>query len=687
MKIKSIKIVRGKSQPDIDTDMSSYNGKSKDDVIKYLENKYHGNVAHVGNINFYSLKSAIRDLCTVKEIPAQYKFACTKEIDDNLTLSQNIQRSKTIRDFFKTYPELKDEVELLVGAVSATSVHAGGIIIGDAKYPLRRYCGLQRSENNSTMATIWTKDEVAQLGYVKYDLLGLSAAAKMHQIRILLGQDPYTDFEEIDDPEVFRNIAMTAKNVNVFQFESGLGKKALLELLPMNINELSNASGIIRVVKSAQGRALYESYKKAVEQVQSGDKDSWMIKLRKEVKNDYNFKCLAKILENTYGVLIYQEQLAQFVQYLSKGKKNFTDGNLFRKALDKFGDKHGRDVNAIQGDVEKLKAWHTDLMKLLKENILEYLEEDGLKSKDPVVQDFLNFNLDADNNLPVPTKGILGMIITAAAYIFSRLHSIAYSHTSYWFMYHKYYNPLEFWLSALIVDGGNSEDVVNYINAMRTESGLEILPPDINKSDAQFNIDKELEAIRFGLGSIKNLGDKALQSIISIRKKAPFKDFADFCKRVEARVINKRVIESLIFSGCFDGFNPNRFEVYDEYYALRKETPEVEFQRTKAVLSDKEREYLGLNIVYISAIQKKIADCVDMSDMEDDDFERQKVAVEIVKIHEKVTKNGKPYLMYSVRCLKSSSKHNIFCWNKQDLGKEGDMKILTVLRKNGFISY
>lgn len=684
MKINKITVVRSKSNPDVDTDIGSFNNKSKDDIIKYLEDKYFGNVAHVGNINYYSLKSAIRDLATVREIPAQEKFICTNEIDNNLTLEDNIKRSKTIKDFFKKYPDMKPEVEMLVGAVSSTSVHAGGIIIGNAKYPLKRYCGLQRSEGNNTMATIWDKDDIAQIGYIKYDLLGLSAASKLHQIRILLGKNPYIDYEPIDDLDVFRNIALTAKNTNIFQFESGLGKKALLELLPMSIDELSNASGIIRIVKSEQGRILYDNYKKAVEQIQTGDPDLWKKKLRKEIKNDFNYKCLENILSTTYGVLIYQEQIAEMVKQFSRGKKTFTDGNIFRKALDKFGDKYNKtDPNTMQGNVQWLKEWHTDFIKIIKDPILSFIEEDGEKSKNKIIQDFLNFNLDENNHLPIPKHGILGMIITASAYIFSRLHSIAYSHTSYWFMYHKHYNPLEFWLSALIVDGGNTDDVVTYINAMKHESGLNILPPDINRSGAGFTIDKEFNTIRFGLSSIKNVGEKALESIINIRKKGEFKSIKDFCDRIDGRVVNKRVVESLLFAGCFDLLNSNnRLIAMSVYSALKKEEA---YPETKTYLSDQEKEVLGMNIIYKSAIEKKIEDCIPLDQLEDSD-DKQKIAIEIVEVLTKKTKFDKPYIMYRVKCLKSGSKGNLFSWNGVELGKEKELKIVRVIKKKGFIS-
>lgn len=682
-KIKSLRIIRPKQNPDVDLDIGEYRGKSKNDIIKYLEDRYFGNVAHVGNINFYSLKSAIRDICTVREIPAQEKFACSNEINNDITLEENIKRSKTVNDFFKKYPELLDEVELLVGAVSSTSVHAGGIIIGDSRFPLKRYCGLQRSEGNNTLATIWPKDDIAQLGYVKIDLLGLSAASKLHEIRMLVGQDPYSDEEGVDDPEVFRNIAIAAKNTNIFQFESGLGKKALLELLPMNIEELSNASGIIRIVKSEQGRILYENYKTAVEQVQGGDSDSWQEKLRSEIRNDFNFECVRDILKTTYGVLIYQEQLAEMSAKLSKGKKTFTDGNLFRKALDKFGDKYNKtDPNSMQGDVDWLKNWHTDFIKIIKEPILDYLEEDGYKSKSKVVQDFLHFRLNDKGELPIPKHGILGMIITASAYIFSRLHAVAYSHISYWFMYHKYYNPIEFWLAALIVDGTNSDDVVTYINAMKMESGLDVLPPDINKSDAIFNVDKDLGLIRFGLSSIKNVGDKALETIINTRKKGSFKDIADFVSRIDGRTVNKRVVENLIFAGCFDFYNTNRLVVFSEFARLRDE--ENNYPNTNKFLSEKEQEILGLNIVHLNPIQKKIFDCIPFEELEESS-ERQKVAIEIVEVCDKVTKANKPYIMYKVRCLKSGAKFNIFDWNMLNIGKEKDLKIVRILKRNNFI--
>ena len=203
------------------------------------------------------------------------------------------------------------------------------------------------------------------------------------------------------------------------RFESDLGKRAFKDLSPRNVHELSAANGIIRILGSKEGQRAYEEYKKRIQEDIQGEPDAWKKYLRQDIADNFNYEVCVEVLEESKGVLIYQEQLSYLVEKLSRGKKTFTDGNMFRKKLDKFGGTYGR-LKEIQAGLlsqEALTLWHSKFMELINEYILPYMGKDGWQSEDPDVQKFLNYK---KGYLIIPNTGLLSWIITSSSYLFNK---------------------------------------------------------------------------------------------------------------------------------------------------------------------------------------------------------------------------------------------------------------------------
>ena len=664
--------------PDIDFDSGNnpLNGNGRKTIVNYLIKKYGDeHVCYVGNRLMYSGKSIIRDLGQVYDIPSSDTFACTKLYDDNFSVKENMRTHKKIKEFFEKYPQLQDKVPQFDGLNSALGVHAGGVIITDKKYPISKYFALQRPKekddpDGDRIATMWTKDEVAQVGGVKYDLLGLDCASQIHIGKQLLSKDPYKRFEVIDD--IIKDEMLRVKNRNVFQFTSNIGKKAIVDFKPTTLNELANASAVIRILDSQGGRDAYANYKTNIEEFQCGNTEQWRKFLKEEVYDKKNYKICEEILTPTFGILIYQEQLIQIISAISDGVKTYTDGNIIRKALEKFGKKYGP-VERYQGQKDLLKTWHTEFMSIIKKDVIPYLGKDGLESEDQDVIDFINFKVDHHNNLPVPKKGLLRMIMTTGVYLFNRSHAIAYTLNSYEQIYMKHKHPMAFWVSSLIC-GDKLSKTADFIIGARVESGIQTLPPSINKSNFFFK--QEGKNIRYSLGNIMMVANSGRDIVAERKSGGEFASIKDFCTRLPG--INKRVIESLIRTNAFSDFGTIE-EVEQE---ILKFYPDIECIGS----SDKsqiEATLLGLNISFLDPLVEEARECASIDEIEDG--VPSYVAISIEKTEEKKTKKGKPYLMHICIDANSSSKFNLFNWDKLKI-QANRINIVAIKKNNGFVS-
>jgi len=672
------------SSKDIDSDIAININTFRDgreEIINELTRKYgQDHVAYIGNRLMYAPKSAIRDLGQIYDIPSSETQKATKYYNEELTLQQNMERNKDIKEFFTKYKELQTLVPQIIGTTSALGVHAGGVVISDSKYPLTRHIGLQRPNEDGRIATIWTKDEVAQLGYIKYDILGLSSAGQIALCKKLRGENIYENYP-YDLEDVYKHTVLKGHNKNIFQFESNLGKRCFQDLLPMSIEELANASGLIRILGTESGRRVYDSYKENVVDLQTNGRDQenpiWKTKLKDEIYDkEKNYEIVERILGSTYGILIYQEQLCELIKEFSRGEKTFVDGNNVRKYLGRLAKKHGY-LDDLQGKREELKKWHTDFMKIMNEYVLPYIGKDGHGCPDKTVRDFLEFNLGHGNKLEVPQTGIIAWMITSSVYIFSRLHSVSYSINTYEQLYQKTYDPFNFWLSVLMMDAGNLDDIATVSNAIRSETDIEILPPNVNKSNYHFK--KEDDNIRYGLGSIMSLTKAAIVIVEERVANGNYKSVKDFLKRVPGRIVNSRTLKNLLLTNAFSDFGTIE-EVHKQIEEIKGAPMDVDLSRNS--LMKTEFELLGTNVTYIDPLLKKAKEYTSLNDLEEGS---SKMMIRVLKTVVKKTKAGKDYLFHTCEDMNSRSQFTLFNWNKKEL-ELGRAIIVSVTKKGDFLS-
>jgi len=673
MKVSKVEIVKQEvTYPDIDTDIA---GEYRNDLIAYLKNKYHeDNVCFVGNRLEYSPKSIIRDLGQVYEIPSSETVKCSKEFNDGLSVRENMKMNSKIKEYFNAHPILIDKVDKLIGVVSGFGVHAGGVVITDTRYSLKKYCALQRSNMDAAVATLWTKDELQPIGIVKYDFLGLTTAGQNHVIKKMVGLDPYGAInDEVD--EVYHDIVDNKKHRNIFQFESELGKRAIEDLKPMNFMEVANASGIIRIVGTQEGREIYDSYKSYVARVHEGDYDYWKERLRQEVTEQKNYDICVKVLGDSYGILIYQEQLANLVKYLSQGHKTFTDGNKVRKTLENHSKKYGS-LYKLQGNPEGLKKWHDAFMAILNEYLLPYLGKDGWGSPNKDLQNFLNFKLDDDNQLPTPKYGIIKWFISSTAYLFSKLHAVAYTQNTYDAMYLKHFHPLEFWTGSLTYERTDLNKITSYLAAIQAETTIKVLPPDINNSDVVFTV--EGEDIRYGLGAIMNMNEAAVSIINDRNVRGKYNSLGDFINRLGSRIANKRTVEALLYSNAFSMFG----SIEEVYNILISKNIIIDKPNMDAInLSLKETQYLGFALVNKHPLLATAYQYLPIESFTN--TVTGDVAVHILDLKYKTTKKNKPYAVFKCQCLNSFETFNVFDWDNNAMNFEKGKFEVMHIKKNG----
>lgn len=666
---------------DIDSDFSfnPITKKDRNTIIEYLEKKYNAHdsihVAYVGTKSYYSAKSALRDIASVFDIPASETFGMTKFYNDENSVDENIRRHEKIKNYFEKYPEIKEILPKILGTISNFGVHAGGVIISDKKYPLNEYCALQKTKENSVVATMFDKDELQNyMGFVKLDILQVTALSQIAYVKHLVGdKNIYQDYEI--DEEVIHEISTKKKNKNIFQFESDLGKRCFSDFPMKTIDDISNASGLIRILGTTAGREVYETYKKNVNAFFKGDTEFWKRELRKEVIDDRNYLICLDVLEKTYGVMIYQEQLARLIEGFSQGKLNFSDGNWARKGLEKMIKKYGLVDNIKNKKV--LAEWHKDIMAILNKYVLPYIGEKELDEKSKA---FIDFKFDAKGKLIIPDKGILKWFIVSGTYLFSRVHDIAYSITSYNQMYQKYHYPQQFWTAAFYCD--DKKKIYNYYSAMKSESNIVMLPPDINRSGYNFECEGTT-AIRYGLSAILNL-DKAAYAIVTERKKGKFTSFDDFLNRMDLyKTINKKVVESLIYVNAFSEFGKPE-ELYSQYYDFREEDKNDRLKFSEKTLVANEFELLGINISFRTAEMDQAKNYYPISEIQEN--ARRNCCFVVKKVTQKKTKNGKDYLLVAVQCLNKETTHNLFCWNANESLKPNVMYIGEISKSNDFLN-
>ena len=490
------------SMPDIDMD---FDGDRRDEVIRYIREKYgEENTAQIVTFGKMKAKLAIRDIGRVLEIPLNDVNKLAKMIPDGpkVELKSEIDGSLDLQKELKHVPETKKLIDFalkLENNIRQTGMHAAGVVIAPKK--LTEFMPLYKTKDD--IVTQFEKEEVEEVGLLKMDILGLKTLTIIENIlKALKDVEGITldlDAIPLDDQETFK-VFQEGDTDGIFQFESSGMRDYLRRSKPDKITDLIALNALYRPGPLNSGMA--DSYVKR--------------KLGKE-KVEYLFPELEDILADTYGVIVYQEQVMRISVELA--------GFAMSKA--------------------------DEMRKIMGKKLVHKLP--------PIRKDFIEGGEKRKHNKK-KLESIFSQMETFAEYGFNKSHSTAYGILAYQTAYLKAHYPVYFMMANLSSESdktSTSSKVIQYISEAK-RMGIDILPPDINKSGEYFRVETR-SAIRFGLKGLKNVGSAAIASIISARQNGgPFRDYSDFITRIDLAKVNKAVLESLIKAGALSGFNMKR---------------------------------------------------------------------------------------------------------------------------------
>jgi DNA polymerase-3 subunit alpha len=481
------------SMPDIDIDFCM-NGR--DDVIRYVAEKYgRENVGQIITFGTMKAKAVIRDVGRTLSIPYGEVDRIAKMVPTgpNITLEKAMEEEPELRKLEEGelhHRKLLKIARSLEGLSRHASTHASGVVISDR--PLVEYLPLFKGSNDEVM-TQFTMDQIEKLGLIKFDFLGLKTLTVIkHTLKLIedtTGQELDIDQVPFDDHATYQ-LCGEGKTTGVFQLESA-GMKDLLRRLRPEVFE-----DMIALV------ALYRPGPLGSNMV-----EEFIAGKHGKTKINYFVPQLEPILKETYGVILYQEQVMKIAQVLAS--YSLAEADELRKAIGKK---------------------KQEVMESHRTRFMEGATRNGIQA--------------------ALAQKLFDLIEKFGGYGFNKSHSAAYALIAYQTAYFKAHYPVQFMTALLTQDMGNQDKTIKNIAECR-EMGIPILPPDLNESQTDFSMVGE--GIRFGLGAIKNVGAKAMESVIENRNSGgPFEDLVDFCKRVDASKVNRRVVESLIQAGAFD---------------------------------------------------------------------------------------------------------------------------------------
>ena len=505
------------SMPDFDVDFCY---EKRDKVIEYVCDKYgKENVSQIITFGTMSARMVIRDVGRALDVPYAETDKLAKMIPNELhiTIKKALEQNRELKELYENDATVKKLIEIamaLEGMPRQASTHACGIVI--TKEPVVNYVPLYMRDN--TISTQYIMTTLEELGLLKMDFLGLRTLTVIQDTIDLVKKDKCIDVEfdkDMNDPKVYK-LWQDGNSVGIFQFESQGMTNFMKELKPDCLEDIIAGVSLYRPGPMDQ-IPRYIANKKDPEHAV------------------YTHPALKPILEVTYGCMVYQEQVMQIVRDLAGYSLGRAD--LVRRAMGK----------------KKL-----DVMAKEREIFINgQLNENG----NIVVPGCVRNGIDAKS-----ANKIFDEMAEFAKYAFNKSHAAAYAVVSYRTAYLKAYYPAEFMAATLNSFLGNLDKIPDYIEECK-RLNIQILKPDINKSYTKFTVDNE--KIRFGLGSIKNVGTAAVDEIVEERtKNGEFKDFADFCERIKDLSVNKKCVESLTKAGAFDNFEQTRSTLIASYETI-----------------------------------------------------------------------------------------------------------------------
>ncbi|MGA8429053.1 MAG: DNA polymerase III subunit alpha [Candidatus Sulfotelmatobacter sp.] len=495
------------SMPDIDIDFCM---NRRGEVIQYVTQKYgRDNVAQIITFGTMATKAAIKDVGRAMDIPYADVDRIAKMVPTqlNITIEQAIQDSPQLREAIEKDAQIRELIETakkLEGLVRNSGVHAAGVVISPR--PLTELVPLHKTKNDE-IVTAFDMVAIEKMGLLKMDFLGLTTLTILTDTLKLIQQTRSITLEldklPLEDDKTYKEVFYKGLTSGVFQFESHGMRDVLRKYQPNSIEDLTALNALYRPGP-----------------IQGGMIEDFIDRKHGRKKVEYELPELKEILEETLGVIVYQEQVMQIANRLAG--YSLGEADLLRRAM-------------------------------------------GKKKAEEMAQQRERFVQGAAQRKFPPKKieKIFDLMAQFAGYGFNKSHSAAYALLAYHTAYLKTHYPVEFMAALLTSVTGSTDDVVKYINECR-EMGIAVEAPDISVSDANFT--PHGEAIRFGLAAVKNVGGNAIESIVAARKKlGRFKSIFEFCENVDLRLLNKRVLESLIKSGAMDslGRRAQLMEVLD----------------------------------------------------------------------------------------------------------------------------
>ena len=504
------------SMPDFDIDFCQ---NRRDEVIRYVQQRYgRDQVAQIITFGTLQARGVLRDVGRVLEMPYGQVDKLCKLVPHNpakpVTLAEAINgepRLQAARDSEPVVARAFAIAQKLEGLYRHASTHAAGIVIGDR--PLSELVPLYRDPKSDMPVTQFNMKWVEQAGLVKFDFLGLKTLTVLEVAVKLVAQRGITvDLAHIplDDEKSYSMLAH-GETVGVFQVESAGMRRALVDMRPDRFEDIIALVALYRPGPMAN-IPTYCARKQGTE------------------RPDYIHPKLEPILRETFGVIIYQEQVMQIAQVLAG--YSLGEADLLRRAMGK----------KIRAEMDKQR-----------ERFVSGAVERGI---DKAQADF-----------------IFDLLARFADYGFNKSHAAAYALVAYQTAYMKANYPVEFLAASMTLDMGNTDKLADF-RAEAQRLGIKIAPPSVNASGVDFDV--KGETIHYALAALKGIGRQAVEAIVTARGDRPFADLADFARRIDPRAVNKRVLESLAAAGAFDPLERDRARV---------------FAATEQMLAEAQRQY------------------------------------------------------------------------------------------------
>src|SRR6202045_1051645 len=484
------------SMPDIDIDFCM---NRRGEVIEYVTRKYgRDQVAQIIPFNTMAAKAAIKDVGRALDMPYGEVDRIAKMIPTTIgiTIDQALKDSPMLSGAYESDQKIKELIDAalrLEGLVRGAGVHAAGVVI--APKPLTELVPVTRAKNDD-IVTAYDMKAIEKMGLLKMDFLGLTTLTVIDDALKLIKSTTGTTLDmamvPLDDVETYEKVFHRALTSGVFQFESGGMRDVLRRYKPVSVEDLTALNALYRPGP-----------------IQGGMIDDFIERKWGRRVVSYELPELEALLKETLGVIVYQEQVMQIANVLAG--YSLGEADLLRRAMGKK-------------NPEEMAKQRTRFV------------EGAIKRKHPKDK----------------VVRIFDLMEQFAGYGFNKSHSAAYALLAYHTAYLKTHYPVEFMAALLTSQMGNTDNVVKYINECR-EMEIPVEPPNINVSDAYFTPHEN--AIRFGLAAVKNVGRNAIESITSARKElGRFSSLFEFCEKVDLRLLNKRVLESLNKAGALDDF-------------------------------------------------------------------------------------------------------------------------------------